>query len=497
MILRNLVVESARRTPEALAVRGPNGSIPYRALDALANRFADAFARIGVGRGDRVGIWLEKSVFALAAMQGVLRLSAVYVPLDPQSPASRIRTILSDCSVQLLVTTEERRASLPDLELTCLTLSGAGSTLQWPEQEQYSAEPFASPPVAEDDLVYILYTSGSTGKPKGVCISNKNVLAFVLWAAEILRVTPQDRLANHAPFHFDISVLDIYVAFLAGATVCLIPDGCSYVPAQLVNFVIEERITIWYSVPSALILMAEQGKFLESQPQTELRAILFAGEAFPLKNLRQLYRAFPGVRFLNLYGPTETNVCTFYEVDQIEDEWLKPVPIGRACSGDRVWAVTAEQTEALPGEEGELMVEGPTVMVGYWGRPPMLNTSYATGDIVRLLDDGNYSYLGRRDQMVKVHGYRIEIGDIEATLTRQKDILDVAVVTTGSGMDARLVAFLVCDKQQPSLLEIKRHCAEYLPRYMIVDSIRFLSALPHTRNGKVDRLALAQSLQSV
>lgn len=500
-MLRNLVIDSARRAPEALAAKGPDGSASYRELDELANRFADAFSRMGVGRGNRIGIWLEKSVFALAAMQGALRLSAIYVPLDPQSPTARIATIASDCTLQLLVTTEEREESLRHYgleDLAYLTLTGAGPTLQWPAQARYRVEHFECPPTAENDVVYILYTSGSTGKPKGVCISNKNALAFVRWAADVLDVTPQDRLSNHAPFHFDISVLDIYVAFLSGASVFLLPDSLSYIPAQLVQFVNQERITIWYSVPSALILMAKQGGFLESRQRTALRAILFAGEPFPIKDLRQLYDAYPGVRFLNLYGPTETNVCTFYEVEHIEAERVMPVPIGQACSGDRVWAITDRNTEALPGEEGELIVEGPTVMVGYWGQPALPHARYATGDIVRLLDDGNYVYIGRRDHMVKVHGYRIEIGDVEAVLSRHCDVLEAAVVMSGSGMDARLVAFLVCKQMcQPSLLDIKRHCAEHLPRYMIVDSIRLLPELPRTRNGKIDRLFLLQSLQNV
>lgn len=501
MRLRDLVIESARRAPAALAVRSSTGNASYRELDDLANQFAHAFASIGVKRGDRVGIWLEKSIFALAAMQGVLRLSAVYVPLDPQSPPARIGTIVRDCEMRLLVTTAERKASLVSRELSDLSymiFNGEGADLRWPARGEYSSEPFESPPVGEDEMVYILYTSGSTGVPKGVCLSNRNALAFVRWAAEALNVNPRDRLANHAPFHFDISVFDIYAAFLRGAAVCLIPDGLSFVPAQLVRFVIEEQITVWYSVPSALILMMREGGFLDCARRTALRAVLFAGEPFPINDLRQLYRAYPRARFLNLYGPTETNVCTFYEVEQIDDRAIKPVPIGRACSGDRVWAVTDQGREALPGEEGELLVEGPTVMLGYWGRPALHQVPYPTGDIVRLLEDGNYLYVGRRDHMVKVHGYRIEIGEVEAILSRHPAILDAAVTVAGSGMEARLIAFLVCkDSIEPALLEIKRYCAERLPRYMIVDAIRCLSALPRTRNGKIDRLALTQSLQQV
>jgi acyl-coenzyme A synthetase/AMP-(fatty) acid ligase len=164
----------------------------------------------------------------------------------------------------------------------------------------------------------------------------------------------------------------------------------------------------------------------------------------PIKHLRRLYEHYsPRVRFFNLYGPTETNVCTAYEVTHIPDNWNKPVPIGKACSGDRVWAQKEDGSLVQPGEEGELMVAGPTVMLGYWGKPAYGDKPYATGDLVQLLDDGNYVYVGRRDQQVKVRGYRIELGDIEAVLEEHPEIHEVAVTVVGTGLQARLVAFIV------------------------------------------------------
>lgn len=499
MSLKDLVINSAEHMPEALAVKGPDGSISYGELDRVANRIARALAELGVRAGDRVGIWLDKSVRAVAAMQGVLRLGAAYVPLDPVAPPSRIRTIMQDCMMHGLVSTGKNAEAVLNGDLKhVVTLCVDGAVgIGWDDLGSFSDKPVQRFVPGDDDLAYILYTSGSTGTPKGVCISQRNALAFVNWAAEELKATPSDRFSNHAPFHFDLSVLDLYSAFQVGASVFLIPDGLAYFPQKLVDFILQEEITIWYSVPSALVLMMEQGGLLDLQ-SIPLRVIIFAGEPFAIKHLRRLYERWPSVRFLNLYGPTETNVCTFYEVQKISRDRTKPVPIGRACCGDRVWAVKEDGTEVNPGEEGELMVSGPTVMLGYWGRPPRGDQPYATGDIVKLQEDGNYVYVGRRDHMVKVRGHRIELGDIEAALGKHPQIQNAAVVVSGSGMDARLVAYVTSTtNKMPPLLDIKRHCAEHLPRYMIVDNVLYLNELPLTRNGKVDRLKLERDAGSV
>jgi len=492
--LERLVVEAARATPQAAAVTAPDGTLSYRALDALANRLARALRRLGVGKGDRVGLWLEKSATGVAAMQACLRLGAAYVPLDPTSPLARITQIVDDARMAAVVCTPDREAALHGAGVGTPRLVVQGPPEALLPEEEASALP--DPGNTEHQLAYILYTSGSTGVPKGVCISHLNALAFIRWAAGELKVTARDRFANHAPFFFDLSVLDLYVAFLCGGHVSVVPEGLAYSPRELVRFLVEERISIWYSVPSALILMAEQGGLLEARAP-QLRVVLFAGEPYPVKHLRRLRQAHPGPRYLNLYGPTETNVCTFYEVTTLEEQRVEPVPIGKVSCGDRAWiAHPAPRSEEDPSLVGELMVEGPTVMLGYWGRPPHQGP-YPTGDLVRVNAQGDYEYLGRRDNMVKVRGRRIELGDIEAALLSHPQIHEVAVVVAGEGLEARLVAFLVPppDSAAPSLLALKRHCSERLPRYMIVDSARPLPALPRTRNGKVDRLALAALLQ--
>ncbi len=491
-----LLSRAAAARPDAPALRAGERQVSYRELDRMADQAAAALAAAGVAAGDRVGIWLDKSAATVATMQGALRIGAAYVPVDPLSPPVRAAAILSDCAVAAVVTSAERAASLAGTEAAgarCLPVAEVDGGLAFAGHIPSPAPPRASAG-SHHELAYILYTSGSTGRPKGVCISHLNALAFIDWSVELVAARPDDRFSNHAPFHFDLSVLDLYAAFSVGACVSVVPAAAAYSPKHLVGFMLAERITIWYSVPSALILMMEQGGMLEVG-ELPLRHLLFAGEPFPIRHVRALRERWPELPMHNLYGPTETNVCTAFTVGAIEPDRTRPVPIGSATCGDRAWAVTDGGREAAVGEEGELLVSGPTVMLGYWGHPPQGDRPYPTGDLVRRLDEINFDYLGRRDHMLKVRGHRIEAGEVEACLLLHPAVGEAAVVVAGEGLAASLVAFLVGKEaggggRPPSLIAIKQHCADRLPRSMIVDSVRWLPALPRTGNGKVDRLEL-------
>lgn len=489
-LLTTLVADARKRDPGAVAVSDADGELRYDELDDMSNRVAAGLRELGVQPGDRVGIWLPKSARGVAAMQAALRLGAVYVPIDPMSPAGRMRAVAESCSLGALVTTTEGAEEAAACGLTVRTLSTgeARGGLAWADVEQMSAEPFAWPERSSDDLAYILYTSGSTGTPKGVCISHENARAFVDWSVELLGARAADRFANHAPFHFDLSVLDLYCAFAVGGSVHVVSETAAYHARHLVDFVEARRISVWYSVPSALVMMMSAGL---ADVGHRPRAIIFAGEVFPMRHLRRLRSAFPDARLLNFYGPTETNVCTFYEVGSEIPEDATAIPIGRASCGDRVWAQRPDGSVAQPGEEGELLVDGPTVMLGYWGKPAQRGP-YPTGDVVRLRADGDYEYVGRRDHMVKVRGYRIELGEIENALVGHADVQECAVVVKGEGLEAQLVAFLVAPDRRPSLLALKEHCAARLPRYMIVDKAVFVESMPKTPNGKIDRRKLIE-----
>jgi amino acid adenylation domain-containing protein len=512
-----LEASTASRANHVAVVDGAS-ALTYSDLDLESNRLAHLLRERGVAAGDRVGLYLEKSIESIVAIYGVLKAGAVYVPLDPQAPASRVAYVTRNCDVRWLLTGTEKAGSWLQLAKQATQIEGLivlnGQAESLPDlvggialldRSSILAQPSSRPAVAHNssDLAYILYTSGSTGDPKGVMLSHQNAIAFVDWAVEEYEVRPDDRLSNHAPLHFDLSVFDIFAASKAGATLVLVPQSISIFPIEIARFIERNEITVWYSVPSLLSRLSEKaGLGPGSLPR--LRTVLFAGEVFPVKYLRRLMLQLPHVRFSNLYGPTETNVCTWYDVKSVPEEGSEPIPIGRAIAGVEVFAVTDEGRQAARGDVGELVVRGPTVMQGYWGDPERTSRGlvpdpfggprpvYRTGDLVREEGDGNFRLLGRRDAQIKSRGYRIELGEIESALYRHPAVAECAALAMPDEMITNRIVACVALKHRLDEAELVRWCAEIIPRYMIPETFEFHDALPKTSTGKIDRQLLAR-----
>lgn len=505
--LHRAFTEAAARHPARTAVVEPGcGAVTYRELDALSARLRDHLRALGVRPGDRVGLWLAKSIDAVAALLGILRAGAAYVPVDPDAPPARNAFILHNCAVRALV----MEARFEDKLLSefvalgtapprlLLEGTGAGASLARALEGAETAAAAEDTQTPADALAYILYTSGSTGKPKGVMLSHENAISFVDWCSDVFQPGPEDRFSSHAPFHFDLSILDIHVALKHGAALVLVPEERGKDALHLARLIAAEGITIWYSAPSILSLMAQFGD-LPAQDCSALRLMLFAGEVFPVKHLRRLTEQLPRPRYFNLYGPTETNVCTYYEVvPPVPPERGVPYPIGRVCEHLRGRVVDEHNAAVRPGEEGELCITGRGVMQGYWSLPEHTARGflvdadgtrwYRTGDIVVEEPDGNLIYRGRRDRMVKRRGYRVELGEIEAGLYQHPLVKEAAVVALPDAeAGVRITAFLSGkEARKASLIELKRFCAEHLPLYMIPDRFEWLEALPKTSTDKTD-----------
>ncbi len=515
--LPQLLENSTYRFPDRVAVREPGqGSITYGQLSKLSDRVRDYLYHVGVRKGDRVGIYLHKSIDSVAAIFGILKAGAVYVPVDATAPVTRNAYILGDCSVTAVLLEQRYENALrvelahsnKDPNLLALDGVGGGMALQAALEQaagDIPAPAAQTPPLAPDDLAYILYTSGSTGKPKGVMLSHEAATSYVDWCSMVFEPTEEDHLSSHAPFHFDLSILDIYLAIKHGATLVLISEETGKEPARLAQLIADEKISIWYSTPSILSLLADYGK-LEQHELSAVRIILFAGEVFPIKHLRKLKELLPEPRYFNLYGPTETNVCTYYEVPtQIPAEQTKPFPIGTVCSHLRTKVVDEQGNEVVRGHEGELCVWGPGVMQGYWNLPERTAQAflvdsagqrwYKTGDIVIEEDGGCYTYVSRRDRMVKKRGYRVELGEIETALYRHPVVKEVAVIALADEENGvRIKAFIgIQPGSSLSIIELKGFCTKNLPSYMIPDLFSVCETLPKTSTDKIDYQTLKEA----
>ncbi len=527
-LLHGLLTEAAAQQPQRPAVAAGGRVLSYRELDQLSNKVARALQRLGVAPGDRVGVLAPKSAASVIGIYGVLKAGACYVPLDPKAPVQRLSYVVRDSGTAVIIADEVRASRAAVLvggvqrprgvlvtSVPGRSEGGEGAVDQAPDTvilpsiavAAESGEPLAEERAIETDLAYILYTSGSTGAPKGVMISHRNSLSFVQWAAAAAGLSEEDRVCSPAPLHFDLSVFDIFASCLAGACLAVLPDGTTTFPVSIARWLDRERISVWYSVPSVLTLLACYGS-LSKFDLSRLRAVIFAGEVFPPRYLTQLMAELPHPRYLNWYGPTETNVCTAFEVPPGGAD-AGPVPIGKACANTEVFAVTAEgRRVSRPGEVGELYVRGPSLMRGYWGQPAKTRAAlvpspfraeydelvYRTGDLVTLDPDGNYAYLGRRDSMVKVRGCRVELGEVEAALYRHPAVREAAVLLMpdellGSRLRAVVTAADAAKLTRENVLD---HCRQWLPSYMVPEIVEFREGLPRTSTGKVDRVGLAR-----
>ena len=498
--LRDLIESALHRFEGRTALWALDGSsASYADLDRESKVFAEILAAF-LKPTDRVSICLPKSFASVAAIFGTIRAGGCYLPIDHDAPAGRNAFILGDAGARALVTTptfaEALKGLFPPHTETDLGIFGEElRLLTWEPKVEVSIP---------KDVAYILYTSGSTGRPKGVMISQDNALCFIEWAAEEFQIQSSDVISSIAPFHFDLSVFDLYASMLRGAGVVLIDAASSKNPMLLAEAIGRFGITVWYATPTTLKLMLRFGR-LERHPADTLRVVLFAGEVFPIGPLNELRLRWPQARFANLYGPTETNVCTFHILPlEVETDRTEPYPIGIPCPFASCWIDGPQGiVPAAPGLEGELLVGGRSVMAGYLNNPERNAESltaqgserlYRTGDVVRADASGCLHYISRKDRMVKRNGYRIELGEIEAALHRHPDISEAGVISKGpqgEQPETRIVGYYgTRSGQSIALLELQEFLAGEVPAYMLPDRLVHLQDMPRTSTHKIDYPAL-------
>ncbi len=494
--LPELFAAWASTTPGAVALEHGDERVTYAELHARAGRLARRLAEAGVEPGDRVGLLMERSTPLVAAMLGTLRAGAAYVPLDPTHPADRLRVVLGDAGVRVLLAAGEVP---PGLGSEVRVLDAGGDAGASTEAEGPSpALPAVRP--GGDGLAYVIYTSGSTGTPKGVMVPHRAVARLVL-ENEFTRLGPGDAVAHAANPAFDAATWEVWGALLNGARLVILDREVVLAPARLERELAARGVGALLLTTSVFNLVAREAPAAFAP----LRHVVFGGEAADPHAVRAVLRAGPPERLVNGYGPTEAAVfATWHRVDALADD-APSVPIGRPLDNTRAYVLDPQLEPVPAGVPGELYLGGDAVAWGYLGHPELTaerfvpdpfgaepgGRLYRTGDRARWLAAGELEYLGRLDGQVKIRGFRIEPAEVEAALAAHPAVGEAVVVVREDGGDRRLAAYVVAAPgAAPAAAELREHLARRLPAYMVPATVTLLDAIPVTSSGKADRRAL-------
>ncbi|MGW7428024.1 amino acid adenylation domain-containing protein [Streptomyces sp. NPDC054861] len=502
--LPELFERQAAAHPDAVAVIGDGEQLAYAELNASANRLARELVAHGVGPETVVALVLDRSPELVTAVLAVLKAGAAYLPVDPELPARRRESVLSDATPHLVLTHTRLAGDLP-ASLPRLHLDAPGTRTRVAGRAPGDlSDDDRTAPLTADHPVYVMYTSGSTGTPKAVVMPGTPLMNLMRWHHRRIGGGVGTRVAQFTAIGFDVSAQEILSALLAGKTLVVPDDGTRRDAARLAAWLDAMEITELYA-PNLVLDAVAQAALERGSDLPWLRHVAQAGEALtPSDALRAFFARVPGRRLHNHYGPTETHVVTGTTLPAEPADWPAAPPLGRPVTHTRCYVLTADLRPVPPGVPGELYLGGAAPARGYLRRPGMTSgrfvadpfgtpgaRMYRTGDLARWTGNGELEYLGRADQQVKIRGFRVEPGEIEAVLARHPGVGAVAVVPRSDGGHPRLVGYVVpAPGTAVPVEELRRLTQDQLPEYMVPSAFVLLDALPLTPNGKLDRAAL-------
>ncbi|TDD54174.1 amino acid adenylation domain-containing protein [Kribbella antibiotica] len=484
--LHELIGDQTLATPDAIAIVQDEQQLTYRELDQRANQLAHWLQDRGIGPEVLVGLCVDRSLEGIIGLLGVLKAGGGYVPLDPRNPLERLSFVAQDAGLRLLLTQSHLLAGVPADELPTLCLDTEWSSVASDRTEA----PLTT--LTPDNLAYIIYTSGSTGKPKGVMVAHRCLGHVVPWIRRHGCFTEPQNVLQVASLSFDFSVWEVLLPLMTGGTLHLPPGDVRMIGNDLYDVLVERSIESLNFTPGALATLPSDASL------PHLRTLVVGGEAYPADLIRTWA---PGRTFFNVYGPTET---TIFATGTQTDESLETIHIGRPITNVRTYVLDAALRPVPAGVPGELYIGGVGVTRGYLNRPDLTadvfvadpfgepgGRLYKSGDLVRLLADGNIEFVGRTDNQVKIRGFRMELGEIDAVLEQHPAVRGCATLAQPDGSSRRLVAYVVADAVTPELSEVLRaHLRKHLLPYMVPSAFVYLDRLPLNSNGKVNRKVL-------
>lgn len=500
--IHHLFEAQVRARPDAIALQFGNQQFTYQQLNQGSNQLARYLQRLGIGAEMPVGICLERGIEAIAAMLAILKAGGVYVPLDPSYPAERLRFMVEDASITVILSEANWIDELQTATTNVICLQQA-----WDAIAQESDQNLSTPCTA-DQLAYVIYTSGSTGTPKGVMVPHQAVNRLVC-NTDYVQITAGDRMAQVANLAFDAATFEVWGALLNGAHLIGIEREITLSPADFSDILQQQNISILFLTTALLNQTVSQ----TPDAFRLLKYLLFGGEMVNVDRVRSLVQKGKPQHLLHMYGPTEnTTFSTWYEIQEIPQS-ATTIPIGRAIANTQVYLLDAHLNPVPAGVMGEIYLGGNGLAKGYLNRPDLTaekfmdcssdNGSrdwvgktingflYKTGDRALYQPDGNLEFLGRVDNQIKIRGFRVELSEIELAITQHSSVQTVAVVVREIDQDRQLVAYMVPSAAAASTeRELRSLLKKRLPAYMIPAVFVVLDALPLTANGKVDPKAL-------
>lgn len=472
---------AAEKYADNIAVIFKDISLTYKEVNEYANRIAAYINSKNIGVGDVVAILIEKGIYQVIASLGALKAGCTYMPLDPTYPVERLQFMIDDADAKLLIADGKLRDSVSNYKGDVLFTDDVESL---PKGEcKYVGKP--------DDLFILLYTSGSTGVPKGVKLTHRNLVCFIDWYIRYTELTSKDVASQYASYGFDACMLDMYPTLAAGAALCIVPEDMRLDLDAVNKYYIENRVTMSF-------MTTQVGRqFAAEMKNPYLRAILVGGEKLASMDPPE------NISFINIYGPTECTICvTSFLVEKKENN----IPIGKPMENVKLYVIDQFGHLLPPGALGELLIAGPHVGIGYLNQPDRTKevfienpfdtgeyaSAYKSGDVVRYRPDGNIEFIGRRDGQVKIHGFRIELSEVEAVIREYEGIRDVAVIAKDLGDDGKAIyAYFVSDEKIESK-DIAAFIKTKKPPYMVPSAIMQIDQIPLNQNGKVNKKALPE-----
>ncbi|SES04825.1 amino acid adenylation domain-containing protein [Streptomyces sp. yr375] len=493
-LLGEAFVARARQSPDAPAVITSDATVTYGELLARASHAAHWLRERGLARDELVGLVATRGPDQITGILATVLAGGAYLPVDAALPAARREYMLRDGRVRLVLTNTGYEDT--DREVLDLTGSAAAPAATSP------APPAPLPGACPDDLAYVLYTSGTTGEPKGVMVSHRSVANVVADCAERFGIGPADRFFAVSAFNFDLSVWDVFGALSAGAALVMPDAGRAADPAHWLELCASAGVTVWNSVPAIVSLMHDQA-LADSAVPPALRLVMMSGDRIPPTLPAALRRTMPELSVVSLGGPTETTIWNILHPVGPDEDGSESIPYGRPNANNRAYVLDRDGLDAPDWVTGEICAAGAGLARGYWGDEQRTaerfrhdarrgERLYRTGDLGRYLPDGSIQILGRGDFQIKVNGYRIEAGEVETRLVALDAVRQAVVAARPGARGDRLVAHLVpAGEDRPALAELREALRRDLPDYMIPSVLVWHPELPLTRNGKVDRKALA------